>query len=42
MASKSAGTKTVAIKAKAAPQKDKDNEGPEKETSETPDAPLPN
>jgi RNA polymerase primary sigma factor len=41
MASKSAGTKTVAIKAKAAPQKDKDNEGPEKETSETPDAPLP-
>ncbi len=39
MASKSVATKTVANKAKAAPQKD--NEAPEKEGSETPDAPLP-
>ncbi len=39
MASKSAGTKTVAIKSKAAPQKE--GEAPEKETPETPDAPLP-
>ncbi len=39
MASKSVGTKTVAIKAKPAPQKD--NEAPEKETSEAADAPLP-
>ena len=42
MASKSVATKTVASKAKAAPQKDqKDNEAPEKEISEAPDAPLP-
>ncbi|MGB6539654.1 MAG: RNA polymerase sigma factor region1.1 domain-containing protein, partial [Xanthobacteraceae bacterium] len=39
MASKSAGTKTVAIKSKAAPQKE--GETPEKEGPETPDAPLP-
>jgi RNA polymerase primary sigma factor len=39
MASKSVATKTVVNKAKAAPQKD--NEAPEKEGSETPDAPLP-
>jgi len=39
MASKSAGTKTVAIKSKAAPQKE--GEAPEKETPETPDTPLP-
>src|SRR5579864_8647853 len=39
MASKSAGTKTVAIKSKAAPQKE--GEAPEKEGPETPDAPLP-
>jgi RNA polymerase primary sigma factor len=39
MASKSAGTKTVAIKSKAAPQKE--GEAPEKEAPETPDAPLP-
>jgi RNA polymerase primary sigma factor len=39
MASKSAGTKTVASKVKAAPQKE--GEAPEKEAPETPDAPLP-
>jgi RNA polymerase primary sigma factor len=39
MASKSAVTKTVVSKAKAAPQKD--GEAPEKEGPETPDAPLP-
>jgi RNA polymerase primary sigma factor len=39
MASKSVATKTVPNKAKAAPQKD--TEAPEKETPETPDAPLP-
>jgi RNA polymerase primary sigma factor len=39
MASKSAGIKAVATKAKVAPQKD--GETPEKEASETPDAPLP-
>jgi RNA polymerase primary sigma factor len=39
MASKSAVTKTVASKVKAAPQKD--GEAPEKEAPETPDAPLP-
>jgi RNA polymerase primary sigma factor len=39
MASKSAGTKTVVSKVKAAPQKD--GETPEKEAPETPDAPLP-
>src|SRR5579872_4119699 len=39
MASKSVGTKTVAIKAKAASPKD--SEAPEKETPEAPDAPLP-
>ena len=39
MASKSVGIKTVATKAKVAPQKD--GEAPEKEAPETPDAPLP-
>ncbi|HXW39977.1 MAG TPA: RNA polymerase sigma factor region1.1 domain-containing protein, partial [Xanthobacteraceae bacterium] len=39
LATKSVATKTVASKAKAAPHKD--TEAPEKETSETPDAPLP-
>src|ERR1700689_3638648 len=39
MASKSVATKTVPPKAKAAPPKDSD--APEKETPETPDAPLP-
>jgi RNA polymerase primary sigma factor len=39
MASKSAATKTVPIKAKAAPPKD--SEAPEKDAPETPDAPLP-
>jgi RNA polymerase primary sigma factor len=39
MASKSVATKTVPTKAKAAPPKDSD--APEKETPETPDAPLP-
>jgi len=39
MASKSAGIKAVAAKAKVAPQKE--GETPEKEASETPDAPLP-
>jgi RNA polymerase primary sigma factor len=39
MASKSASIKAVATKAKVAPQKD--GETPEKEASETPDAPLP-
>ncbi len=39
MASKSAGTKTIASKVKAAPQKE--GEAPEKEAPETPDAPLP-
>src|ERR1700735_647924 len=39
MASKSAATKTVPAKAKAAPQKD--SETPEKDGPETPDAPLP-
>ena len=38
-ATKSAGTKTVASKIKAVPQKE--GETPEKEASETPDAPLP-
>jgi RNA polymerase primary sigma factor len=42
MASKSAGTKTIASKVKAAPQKaQKEGEAPEKEAPETPDAPLP-
>ncbi len=44
MASKNAGTKTVASKAKAAMQKSsppKENEAPEKEAAEAPDAPLP-
>jgi RNA polymerase primary sigma factor len=44
MASKSAGIKTVATKAKSALQKSvppKEGEAPEKEASETPDAPLP-
>jgi RNA polymerase primary sigma factor len=40
MASKSVATKTVPSKAKAAPQP-KDSDAPEKETPETPDAPLP-
>jgi len=39
MASKSAATKTVPAKAKAAPPKDSDT--PEKDAPETPDAPLP-
>jgi RNA polymerase primary sigma factor len=39
MASKSVATKTVPNKAKAAPPKDSD--APEKDTAETPDAPLP-
>ena len=39
MASKSAATKTVPTKAKAAPPKDADT--PEKDGAETPDAPLP-
>ncbi len=39
MASKSAATKTVPAKAKAAPPKDSDT--PEKDGAETPDAPLP-
>ena len=39
MASKSASAKMVASKVKAAPQKE--GEAPEKETPETPDAPLP-
>ena len=39
MASKSAATKTVPAKAKAAPPKD--SETPEKDAPETPDAPLP-
>src|SRR6202161_4786711 len=39
MAGKSAGIKAVATKVKVAPQKD--GETPEKEGSETPDAPLP-
>jgi len=39
MATKSAGTKAVATKIKAVPQKE--GEAPEKEASETPDAPLP-
>jgi RNA polymerase primary sigma factor len=39
MASKSASIKAVATKAKVAPQKE--GEAPEKEASETPDAPLP-
>ena len=39
MASKSAATKTVPTKAKAAPPKD--SETPEKDAPETPDAPLP-
>jgi RNA polymerase primary sigma factor len=39
MASKSVGTKTIASKVKAAPQKEGDVA--EKETAETPDAPLP-
>ena len=45
MASKSAGTKTIASKVKAAPQKavvpQKEGEALEKEAPETPDAPLP-
>ena len=44
MASKSAGTKTIASKDKAALQKaapQKEGEAPEKEAPETPDAPLP-
>ena len=44
MASKSAGTKTIASKVKAALQKaapQKEGEAPEKEAPETPDAPLP-
>jgi RNA polymerase primary sigma factor len=42
MANKSAGTKTIASKVKAAPQKaQKEGEAPEKEAPETPDAPLP-
>ncbi|MGA9008207.1 MAG: RNA polymerase sigma factor region1.1 domain-containing protein, partial [Xanthobacteraceae bacterium] len=39
MASKSAATKTVPVKARAAPPKDSDT--PEKDAPETPDAPLP-
>jgi RNA polymerase primary sigma factor len=39
MATKSAATKTIPVKAKAAPPKDSDT--PEKDASETPDAPLP-
>jgi RNA polymerase primary sigma factor len=39
MATKSAATKTIPIKAKAAPPKDTD--APEKDSPETPDAPLP-
>ncbi len=41
LATKSVPPKAMASKAKAAPPKDKDAEGTEKETSETPDAPLP-
>src|ERR1700744_5011593 len=39
MASKSVATKTIPLKAKAAPQKE--GETPEKDGPETPDAPLP-
>jgi RNA polymerase primary sigma factor len=39
MASKTVATKTIPLKAKAAPQKESD--APEKDTPDTPDAPLP-